>query len=243
MSRSPIVDRHRLRRAAAPPMTVVLLALAGCASSPVDYRGLASANRLQPVKDDEAPFQFRSPDADFADHSKILIDPVTIYTGSDAQLGSVSQKDRKTIADYMQKTFAKTLGRRCQLATAPGPDTLRLHLTLTGIKTSTPVLSTVSHLLPVGLVINTGLQATDRNGTFFGSVSYAAEIADGSTGKLLYAYVTKQTPDALDVTASFGSLAAAREGVRIGATHLRDQLFKDVAMQGAGGPGEKIATP
>jgi hypothetical protein len=59
-----------------------------------------------------------------------------------------------------------------------------------------------------------------------GYPSYAAELSDASTGKLRYAYITRQTPDALDVTASFGSLAAAREGVRIGTTHLRDQLTK-----------------
>jgi hypothetical protein len=222
---------NRWRRAplaAASSAIVISLALAGCASSPpVDYQGLASANQLQPVKDNEEPFQFHNPDADLTKYSKILIDPVTIYTGTDAQFGSTSQEDRQAIANYVQKTFQKTLGKRFQLATAPGPDTLRLHLTLTGIKTSTPVISTLSHLAPAGLVVNTGLQVTDHNGTFFGSVSYAAELSGAATGELVYAYVTKQTPDALDVTASFGSLAAAREGVRIGATHLRNQLAKD----------------
>jgi hypothetical protein len=242
MPRLPVSDYPRRRPSfiAASSAIVMSLMLAGCGSSPVDYQGLASANQLQPVKDDEAPFQFHSPDAEFANDSKILIDPVTVYTGTDAQFGSNSQEDRKEIADYMQKTFERTLGKRYQLATAPGPNTLRLHLTLTGIETSTPVISTITHLVPAGLVINTGLEATNHNGTFFGSVSYAAELSDASTGKLLYAYITRQTPDALDVTASFGSLAAAREGVRIGATHLRDRLTEN-SMRAAGGPGVNVA--
>jgi hypothetical protein len=229
----PLNRRHRPLFVAASSAIVISLALAGCASSPVDYQGLASANQLQRVKDDEEPFQFHNSDAQFANYSKILIDPVTVYTGTDAQFGSHSQDDRKAIAAYMQKTVEETLGKRYQLVNAPGPNTLRLHLTLTGIETSTPVISTLSHLLPVGLVVNTGLQVTDHNGTFFGSVSYAAELSDASTGELLYAYVTRQTPDALDVTASFGSLAAAREGVRIGANHLRDQLAKDGMRAGS----------
>src|SRR5260221_13312938 len=101
---------------------------------------------------------------------------------------------------------------------------MRLHLTLRGIETSTPVISTVSHLAPMGLVVNTALQATGRNGTFFGSVSYAAELSDSESGALRYAYVTKQTPDALDITASIGYLDAAKTGIRIGAKHLVAEL-------------------
>ena len=84
----------------------------------------------------------------------------------------------------------------------------------------------MSHLLPIGLAVNGGMQAAGRNGTNFGSVSYAVELSDGVLNELLYAYVTKQTPDALDVTASFGYLDAAREGVRIGAKHLQADLSK-----------------
>ena len=43
-------------------------------------------------------------------------------------------------------------------------------------------------------------------------------------GALLYAYVTKQSPDALDVTASIGYLDAAKTGARIGARHLLKEL-------------------
>jgi hypothetical protein len=58
-------------------------------------------------------------------------------------------------------------------------------------------------------------------------------LSDAATADLLYAYVTKQTPDALDVTASVGYLDAAREGVRIGARHLRNELSKGLATEAA----------
>jgi len=51
------------------------------------------------------------------------------------------------------------------------------------------------------------------------------------TGELLYAGISKETAHALDVTASFGSLDAAKAGVRRGAGHLRDDLaasFQDL---------------
>lgn len=207
--------------------TILCLALAGCSSStPIAYQGLASAQQLHPVKNDEKPFQYRNFAAQWGRYSKILIDPVTIYDGRDSQFGSVSAEDRQIVADYMKTKFAEILGKKFRIVQSADPATVRLHLTLTGIEKSTPVLSTISHLAPAGIVINGGLQAAGSNGTMFGTVSYAVEISDGATGTLLDAYVTKQTPDALDVTASIGYLDAAKEGVRIGATHLQEDLVK-----------------
>jgi hypothetical protein len=206
------------------PLSVILV-LAGCsAPAPVAYQGLASAGQLQPAKDAELPFQYLSPTAELARYPKLLIDPVTVYAGGDGQFGTIAAEDRRAMAGYMQQKFAEALGGRYQLVTTPEPGALRLHLTLTGLETSTPVISTVTHLAPMGLALNTGLEADGDNGTFFGSVTYAAELSDATSGALLYAYVTRQTPDALDVSASFGSLAAAREGVRIGADHLAKRL-------------------
>jgi Protein of unknown function (DUF3313) len=209
-----------IRRAVGPALALgAMLALPGCGSTPVAYQELGSAAQLRPAREAEKPFQYRGT-SDLAGYSKLMIDPVTIYTGPDAQFGSVSPDDRKIVADYMTRKFTEVLGKRYELTNEPAPGTARLHLTLTGIETSTPVLSTVSHVAPVAVVVNTALEATDHNGTFFGSVSYAVELSDAVGGDLLYAYVTRQTPDALDVTASVGYLDAAKTGIRIGARHL-----------------------
>jgi hypothetical protein len=228
MAKTIVIRLPRLLRLwGAGSLVSACLAVAACSSStPVDYQGLASAHQLRPAKDDETPFQYRDNAVALANYSKILIDPVTLYDGPDAQFGSVSAEDRQIVAQYMQAKFAEILGEKFRIVTVPGPGIARLHLTLTGIETSTPVLSTLSHLAPVGVVVNGGLEAAGRNGTNFGSVSYAVELSDSATNTLLYAYVTKQTPDALDVTASIGYLDAAKEGVRIGATHLKGNLAK-----------------
>ena len=89
---------------------------------------------------------------------------------------------------------------------------------------STPVLSTVSHVLPVGLVVNAGAQATGGRGTFSGWVSYAVEIEDAHTGTLLYAHVANRSANALDITANFGPLDAAKAGVRSAADKLDKEL-------------------
>lgn len=210
------------------PVLSLLSLVAGCTSvSPPAYRGLASATQLEPTGAHDVPFQFRHPSADLRAFSKLVIDPVTIYDGPDAQFAGVSPEDRKIVADYMQQMFAEVLGEKRGVVPTREPAAARIRLTLTGIVGNTPVLSTVTRLIPIGLAINAGAQVAGREGTFLGSVSYAVEVLDASTGELIYAHVTRQAPAALDITSSVGYLDAAKTGVRIGARRLREELFAD----------------
>jgi len=204
---------------------IAALALTGCASTPpLTFHELPSASKLQPVKDQKDHFRYRNPASDFRNYTSLIVDPVTIYTGSDSQFGSVPDDGRRVIADYMHQQFTEVLGKNLQITDSVAPHTARLHLTLIGLETSTPVLSTATHVLPVALLVNVGLGASGHNGTFFGSVCFAAELYDATTGELLYGSVSRETPFALDVTASLGRLDAARAGVRRGAKHLRNDL-------------------
>ena len=76
----------------------------------------------------------------------------------------------------------------------------------------------------IGLVVNAGAQATGGRGTFSGWVSYAVEIEDAHTGTLLYAHVANRSANALDITANFGPLDAAKAGVRSAADKLDKEL-------------------
>jgi hypothetical protein len=214
--------------------TVAILAalsgavLTGCASTkPNAYQELASASRLEPVRDGNNQFEYTNPKADLRHYANLILDPVTIYTGGDSQFGSVPEESRSTIAEYMQRQFSTELGKKVPIVDTPlETSTACLHLTLTGIETSTPVMSTLSHVVPVGFLVNAGLGASKHGGTFFGSVSYAAEIYDAATGELVYASVSRRTPSALDIGSSIGRLDATKKGVRLGAQDLREQLIK-----------------
>lgn len=216
---------------------VAALALCGCASSPppVAFEGLQTAKQLQPIHDARTPFLYKNSAADLSRYPALLIDPVTIYEGPDNQFGSISGDDRRSIANYLQERLRMVLGQSVRIADVAEPGAARLHLTLTGLETSTPFFSAVSHLDPGGLLINGVLQASGRRGTFTGSVTYAVELTDAISGEVLLAYVTKQAPNALDISSSFRTLAAARTGVDKGVTQLRDKLTQaGMATTGVG---------
>ncbi|MCP3461497.1 DUF3313 domain-containing protein [Bradyrhizobium sp. CCGUVB23] len=199
----------------------------GCASvTPVPYSEMASSAYMAPDKSDTSgrvPYRYAT-QVDWRTYNKVILDPVVIYRGKDHQFGDMSDKDKATLAAYMQNRFADKLRSRFALVTARGPNTLRVRLTLTGAVANTAVLGTLSRFDVAGAVYNGVQAARDGEGTLTGSVIYGVEIFDASTSRLLSAYVTKQYPGAYDIKASVGSLAAATAGIDKGADAFMAQL-------------------
>jgi hypothetical protein len=205
-----------------------VVGMAGCATTtPVQYRSLDSTSQLAPNPQDQnghVPFYYSSPDAQLARYTQVMLDTVTIYGGEDQQFGTLSAADRQQLAEYMQMQFSQTLGQKYVLTSMAGPDTLRIHLTLTGASASIPVLSTVKQIVPVGAVLGTLRSAADKPSRSLGSVTYAVEIYDSQSDRLLRSFVTKQYPAAENISASLGELSAAETGIKKGAKALLTQL-------------------
>lgn len=204
--------------------SVLLAACSGTA--PVAYTGIDSAALLQknPRSDDHVPLVYAASDVGLARYTRMVVEPVAIYDGPDQQFGALSAADRMLIADYMRDEFAKAAAKRFTLVDVPGPDTLRLRLTLTGVETNTPVLSTVTKVLPQAVLLNLIQGGRGKEGTFAGSVSFEVQAYDSISNRLLEAYVSKQYPFAENVGASVGALDATRAGVRNGAEALLPEL-------------------
>src|ERR1044072_7912098 len=208
-------------------IAAICTALIGCSSvKPVAYSGIASSSSLQPNQQDESgrvPYRFAT-QVDWRKYGRVIIDPVVVYRGADNQFGDMQDKDKAALAGYMQTTFADKLRTRFELANEPGLSTLRVKLTLTGAATTTPVISTFSRFDMAGGTSNVVQTARGKEGAFTGSVSYAVEIYDASTNRLLNAYVTKQYPNPYNLGASFGSLSASKTGIDKGADALVAQF-------------------
>jgi hypothetical protein len=202
--------------------------MAGCATTkPVPYNGLDSTAQLTPNTQDKnghMPLYYSSPDAQLNRYTQVMLDTVTVYGGNDQQFGKLSAADRQQLAEYMQMQFGQTLGQKHVLTSVPGPNTLRIHLTLTGASASVPVLSTVKQVVPVGAVLGTLRSAADKPSRTLGSVTYAVEIYDSQSNQLLRSFVSKQYPAAENISASIGTLSAAETGIKKGAKALLVEL-------------------
>ncbi|MBZ5763259.1 DUF3313 domain-containing protein [Rhizobium sp. VS19-DR104.2] len=209
--------------------------VSGCTTAdPTVYAGLASASQLRPATDDASgrvPYRYTS-NVDWRQYDKIIVDPVTIYSGPDNQFVKIADRDKVVLANYMQNEFTAKLRTKYAVVSNPGPRTARLHLTLTGAKDTTPVLGPFSHIDVGGGVINAAQAVRGREGTMAGSVSYAVELYDASSNRLLSSYVTKQYPSAMNIGATFVPLKGSKVGIEKGADALLEQMSKPVLIAG-----------
>jgi hypothetical protein len=153
-----------------------------------------------------------------------MVDPVTIYSGPDSQFDDMPQSDKQTLATYMQQKFQQALQPRFHQANAPAADTLRLKLTLTGADTTPQVVGTVTKFDLAGGPYNIVQSIRGGQGMMSGYVNYAVELYDAKSDQLLLAYVAKQYPNAMNVSATIGSLSAAEVGIDNGADELAEML-------------------
>ena len=165
------------------------------------------------------PYEYKA-DINWAKYTAFIIDPVAIYGGADNQFEKISEEDKENLATYMQAMFTEKLSKRFRNSVVPGNETLRIKLTLTGAKANTNVLNTVMHFDLLGGPYNAVQAARDKEGMLSGSVSFAVEVHDSATNALLGAYVAKQYPNAWNLTAGMGSMAASEVGVQKGAEQL-----------------------
>lgn len=205
----------------------LFIGVCGCASTrPVAYSGLSSSPHLRPAPkhgSDKIPYSY-SPPVEWRKYYKAILDPVVIYDGIDAQFGKMSPEDQAELATYMDAQFHERLGTAFEIVDRPDRNTLRIHLTLTGAVPTKAVLGTFSRFDLAGGPYNAFQGIRGKEGTLTGSIIYAVEIYDSTSDRLLLSQVTKQFPNALNIGASFGALAAAKVGVRKGADELVEYL-------------------
>ncbi|AKS17828.1 DUF3313 domain-containing protein [Xanthomonas campestris] len=196
------------------------LLLCSCASTrPLPYSQLPSSSYLRPhdgSRGDRMPYAYQG-DANWNRYRAAIVEPVSIYRGPDAQFEDVPEQDKRMLADYMQQEFSVAITQRWQRVTTPLADTVRIRITLTGAKPNKRVIGTIMKVDIGGGSYNAVQAARGKEGAFSGSVSYAVEIFDAQSNRLLAAYVEKQYPSALNIKASLGAYDAAKAGIRKGA--------------------------
>jgi hypothetical protein len=205
--------------------TIVLatftLAVAACANTtPNAAPGIPEASNMQASSSVTGRISWVRPGTDFRKYTSVMIAPVSIYDGTDTDWGNTAPADRTEIANYLQSAYTKAIGQNLRVVNRPGPNTLLLKMELVGVQSNVPVAATVSRVYPAGLVANIFNQSTDKPGTFSGSVTYAMSLFDSTSNTLLAAAINKKFPEALDITSTLSTNAAAKAGIDQGAAQV-----------------------
>jgi hypothetical protein len=219
-------------RSSACLLTLLVLLASGCSSTqPLRYTNLDSSTRLsQTAQERKSRMPYRYADrTDRSRYELAYLPAVEVYDGPDAQFEKIGPQDRRLLADYMHQAFEEELAKAFVMTDAAEPGALRIQLTLTGAKPSKKFLAAASRFDMGGAPYNLVQSIRGKEGAMSGSVMYAVEVYDASSGKLLEAYVSKQYPNAMNVKANIGALSASKVGIQRGAQDLVALLAKSRA--------------
>jgi hypothetical protein len=204
-----------------------LALLAGCASQPKSTNAeIPMSSEMQPSEFNPQVMVYRNPDGSFAQYRKVMLEPVQIYSGPDADFKDVSPEDQQNMANYLYGTVSSTLQEKGLLATQPGPGVARLKLTLAGLQKTRPVASTVSHALPIGRALNLGKGAMGKNGSFMGAATVGGEFVDSTNGTLIASFLAKENPNAMDLPTVVSTWDASKKAMDKMAQQIADEWRK-----------------
>jgi len=190
----------------------------------VKYSGfLGDYSILKPGPEGGAKLVYENPDADVKSYDKVLLEPVTIWSGEGSEMNGLSKEDRQMVADRLYAVLQARLAKDYTMVTAPAPGTMRIAAALTTADRSYPVMDTISTIVPIGVAVSALKVIATGKPAFVGEASVELRATDASTGTILFEAVDSRVgtknPTAVwnkweDVDAAF-SYWADRLGYRL----------------------------
>ncbi len=144
----------------------------------------ASANPGQ-----KAALAYTNPNANFASYNKIIIAPVTYWADSDSTLSSDQQQ---ILCNYFYSVLQKDFSKNFTIVTDPGAGVARLAVALSDATSATPVLRTISVVVPQAHALNLIKYGLTGTYAFVGSATGEAKLTDSVSGQLLAAWADQQ---------------------------------------------------
>lgn len=147
---------------------------------------------LREGSDGEAALVYWNDSADFGAYQTVIVDPVTIWVGSDSSLNDVEPDQRQKLADEFYAAIIAALEPDYTITDQIGPNTMRIRVALTDAEASSPALDTISTYVPQARLLQSVLTLGSDTAGFVGEATAEAEVRDAQTDLLLAAGVDRR---------------------------------------------------
>src|SRR5260221_7642291 len=150
------------------PAVMMMMALAACSVTEqakpdtVQQTGfLKNASQLRPGAKDQALLVYFNPNARWTQYTKVMIEPVTFWGDASS---NVSVQDQQQLCSYYYNKLNEDVSQKFQIVDSAGPGVMTLRVALTDPTAATPVLRSVSVVIPKARLLNSvGNLATGSN--------------------------------------------------------------------------------
>jgi len=154
-------------------------------------------------------------------YTKVMIHPVMFWAGDDVK---VSPKDQTQLANYFYASLEKQLATKYQIATEPGPGVMTLTVAIEDASSATPVLRTISMLVPQARALATLKYVATGTYPFVGSAQAEAKVTDSLTGQVLAAGVDRRVGGGSLATAAQWQLGDAENAIDAWSAQIATRL-------------------
>ena len=141
-----------------------------------------NASLLHPGKEGQAALVYINPDAQWSKYTKIMLQPVQYWDKTDSK---ESIEDEQKLVTYFHNQLQQTLQKNFTMVGQPGPDVLVLYVALINATTATPVLRSISVVVPQARLLNSVQSLATGSYAFVGSAEAEMKAVDGGTGEFL----------------------------------------------------------
>jgi len=153
-----------------------------------------------PGSGQEAMLAYVNSSATWGSYNKIMIEPVTYWADNDSKLSSSEQQ---ILCDYFYNVLQQDIGKNFTIVNEPGPGVAKLTVALSDATSATPVLRTISVIVPQAHALNLIKAGLTGTYAFVGSATGEAKLTDSVSGQLLAAWADQR----------FGTAAVRNAGV------------------------------
>jgi hypothetical protein len=149
----------------------------------------SECHKLQAGGKDQVNYRYFNPSAQWTKYDKVLIEPVTFWGGEST---TVPAADQQALTNYFSQQLREQLGKKLKLVDQSGPGVLKVTVAMTDAEAATPVLRSVSMLVPQAHMLSNLKYLATGTFPFVGGAQAEVRITDSVSGAVLAAAVDKR---------------------------------------------------
>jgi hypothetical protein len=146
-------------------------------------------SRLKPGGEGQASLRYLNPSAQWTQYNKVLIMPVSFW-GNEAT--KIPLADQQALCNFFYQALRDQFAKKYRLVEQPGPGVMVVQVALTDVAAATPVLRSVTMVIPQARALSTLKYLATGTYPFVGAAQVEAKVSDGASGELLGEWVDKR---------------------------------------------------
>jgi hypothetical protein len=204
-------------------MGIVLMGFViSCASTGTQSKGSAAPQKsgflngyyekLEPgLQEGDPKLMWIKPGVDHTKYKKVMVDYVIFAFAEDSEYKGIDANEMKSIGDGASLALVNALKKRLPVVSEPGPDVLRVRTAIIDLKQSSPAISAVTSVVPVGLAISVVKRGTTDSWAGSGAAAAEMMVLDSMTNEVLGAGEDQMAADFTERFSKWGSVEEAFE--------------------------------